>query len=72
MQHLDLTDEESSALAQELHDIVETDRYPFSADPHAADDPRQAPAGTGARAAAAPKAYAPPRATVARRRRAGR
>ena len=28
--HLDLTDEETAALAQELHDIVERDRYPFS------------------------------------------
>ena len=28
--HLDLTDEETAALAQELHDIVENDRYPLS------------------------------------------
>jgi len=28
--HLDLSDEETAALAQELHDIVENDRYPFS------------------------------------------
>jgi hypothetical protein len=28
--HLDLTDEETAALTQELHDIVESDRYPFS------------------------------------------
>ena len=28
--HLDLSDEEADALAEELHDIVETDRYPFS------------------------------------------
>jgi hypothetical protein len=28
--HLDLTDEETAALTQELHDIVETDRYPLS------------------------------------------
>ena len=27
---LDLTDEEATALAKELHDIVENDRYPFS------------------------------------------
>jgi hypothetical protein len=26
----DLTDQEAAALAQELHDIVENDRYPFS------------------------------------------
>jgi hypothetical protein len=30
MQHLDLTDEEAAALTEELHDIVENDRYPFS------------------------------------------
>jgi hypothetical protein len=28
--HLDLSDEEAAALAQELHEIVENDRYPFS------------------------------------------
>jgi hypothetical protein len=28
--HFDLTDEEAAALTQELHDIVENDRYPFS------------------------------------------
>jgi hypothetical protein len=35
MQHLDLSDEEAAALIQELHDIVESDRYPFSAAPYA-------------------------------------
>ena len=30
MMHLDLTDDEAAALTQELHDIVENDRYPFS------------------------------------------
>jgi hypothetical protein len=30
--HLDLSDEKTAALTQELHDIVESDRYPFS--PH--------------------------------------
>jgi hypothetical protein len=30
MAHLDLTDDEAAALTQELHDIVENDRYPFS------------------------------------------
>jgi hypothetical protein len=30
MQHLELSDEEADALAQELHDIVENDRYPYS------------------------------------------
>jgi hypothetical protein len=28
--HLDLTDEETAALTQDLHNIVENDRYPFS------------------------------------------
>jgi hypothetical protein len=28
--NLDLLDEEAAALTQELHDIVENDRYPFS------------------------------------------
>jgi hypothetical protein len=28
--HLDRSDEETAALTQELHDIVENDRYPFS------------------------------------------
>jgi hypothetical protein len=28
--NLDLTDDEADALTQELHDIVESDRYPFS------------------------------------------
>jgi hypothetical protein len=27
---LDLSDEETAALTQELHDIIESDRYPFS------------------------------------------
>jgi hypothetical protein len=30
MQHLDLSDDETVALAQELHAIVENDRYPLS------------------------------------------
>jgi hypothetical protein len=30
VQHLDLSDEEAAALARELHDIVESDRDPFS------------------------------------------
>ena len=28
--HLDLSDEEAAALIRELHDIIESDRYPFS------------------------------------------
>jgi hypothetical protein len=34
MQHFDLTDDEAAALTQELHDIVENDRYPFSPRTH--------------------------------------
>jgi hypothetical protein len=30
MEHLGLTDDEADTLAQELHEIVENDRYPFS------------------------------------------
>jgi hypothetical protein len=30
MQHLDLSDDEAAALTQELHEIGENDRYPFS------------------------------------------
>ena len=54
MQHLDLTDDEAAALTQELHDIVENDRYPFSpAHPHAEGHSRQAQTGAGAQALAA-------------------
>jgi hypothetical protein len=28
--NLDLTDEETAALIKELHDIIESDHYPFS------------------------------------------
>jgi hypothetical protein len=72
--HLDLTDDEAAALTQELHDIVENDRYPFSPrirtlrvilaklGPEPVRKPLPPP----------PKVYAPPRATAGRRRRAGR
>jgi hypothetical protein len=70
--HLDLSDDEAAALTQELHDIVETDRYPFSprirtlrailAKLRAEPVREQLPA---------PKVYAPPRATAAKRRRNG-
>jgi hypothetical protein len=48
--NLDLSDEESAALTEELHHIVESDRYP--AHPHAKGDLRQAQAGAGPRALA--------------------
>jgi hypothetical protein len=70
--HLDLTDEETAAPIQELHKIVENDRYPFS------------PRIRTLRAILAkfrrepvreplppPKVYAPPLAVAARRRRRG-
>jgi hypothetical protein len=70
--HLDLTDEEAAALTQELHDIVENDRYPFShrirtlrgilakLRPEPVREPLPPP-----------KVYPRPRAVSARRRRAG-
>jgi hypothetical protein len=69
---LDLTDEEAAALTGELHNIVENDRYPFSPRirtlkgilaklrPEPAREPLPPP-----------KVYEPPRATTARRHRAG-
>ena len=68
MQHLDLSDEEAAALIKELADITGNDRYPFSARirtlrailarlrPEPVREPLQSP-----------HAYAPPKATVARR-----
>jgi hypothetical protein len=65
---LDLTDDETAALTQELHDIVENDRYPvLAAHPHAEGSPRQAQAGAGPRALAAAEGVAPPRAKRTRR-----
>ena len=69
---LDLTDEETAVLTQELHDIVESDRYPFSPRirtlrailaklrPEPAREPLPAP-----------KVYAPPRATAPRKTSGG-
>jgi hypothetical protein len=71
--HLDLSDEETAALTQELHDIVQNNRYPFS--------PRiRTLRGILAKIRPEPvreplpplKVYAPPRAASTRRRRAGR
>jgi hypothetical protein len=71
--NLDLTDEETAALTQELHDIVESDRYRFSPRIRALrailaklrPEPVREPLPP-------PKVYAPPRAAAARRRRDGR
>jgi hypothetical protein len=70
MQHLDLTDEEAAALIKELADITGNDRYPFSSRIQTLrailaklrPEPIREPLPP-------PKVYAPPRATVAKRRR---
>lgn len=70
--HFDQTDEEAAALTQELHNIVENDRYPFS--------PRirtlsgilaKLRPGPAREPLPPPKVYAPPLAVAARRRRRG-
>jgi hypothetical protein len=66
---LDLSGEETAALSQELHDIVENDRYPFSPRIRTLrgilakirQEPTLPPLPP-------PKVYAPPRATARRRR----
>jgi hypothetical protein len=70
--HLDLTDEETAAITQELHNIVENDRYPFSPRictlrailSNILSEPAREPLSPR-------KVYAPPRATATRRRRRG-
>ena len=71
--HLDLSDDETAALVQELHAIVENDHYPLSPRIRTLrgilaklrPEPVHKPLPP-------PKVYAPPRATAARRRRSGR
>jgi hypothetical protein len=70
---LDLTDEETEALLRELNNLIDGDRYQFSAHvrmlkeirakirPDAVREPLPPP----------PKQYAPPRASAAKRRRGG-
>jgi hypothetical protein len=70
----DLTDEETEALLRELNNLIDGDRYQFSArlrmlkairakiTPEPAREPLPSP----------PKQYAPPRASAAKRRRGGR
>jgi hypothetical protein len=81
--HLDPSGEETAALTQELHDIVENDRYPFSPRIRTLRGIlaklRLEPVRKGLSFAQAsilkgstqplppPKVYAPPRATAARR-----
>jgi hypothetical protein len=63
---------QTAALTQELHDIVENDRYPFSPRIRALrgilGKLRPEPARE---LSPPPKVYAPPRATAAKRRRNG-
>jgi hypothetical protein len=71
--HLDLSDDEAAALTQELHAIAENDRYPLSPRIRTLrgilaklrPEPVREPLPP-------PKVYAPPRAALARKRRAGR
>jgi hypothetical protein len=66
---LDLSNEESAALTQELRDIVESDRYPFSARIRTLRAVRAKLRPEPAREPLpARKVYVPPRATDARRR----
>jgi hypothetical protein len=68
--NIDLSDEEAAALIRELHDIIESDRYPFSARIRTLrtilaklrPDPIREPLPP-------PKVYAPPRFIRGRRRR---
>jgi hypothetical protein len=69
--HLDLSDEETAALAQELHNIVENDRYPFSPRIRTLKAIRSKLRPEPARELLPPPTvYAPPRAVLTRRRRA--
>jgi hypothetical protein len=68
--HLDLSDDETAALIREFHDIIESDKFPFSPRirtlrailgklrPEPAPEPLPPP-----------KVYAPPRFILGRRRR---
>jgi hypothetical protein len=72
--NFDLTDEETEALLRELNNLIDGDRYQFSARirtlksirakirPEPVREPLPLP----------PKQYAPPRASAAKRRRGGR
>jgi hypothetical protein len=64
---LDLSDEETAALTQELHDIVESDRHPFSPRIRTLKAVRAKLRPEPVREPSPPKVYAPPRAKRARR-----
>lgn len=71
--NLDVSDEEASALTQELHQIVENDRYPFSLRTRTLRAILAKLRPEPVREPLPPlKVYAPPRATATKRRRAGR
>ena len=73
MLHLELSDEEADALAQELHDIVENDRYPYSPRIRTLRAILAKLRPEPAREPMPPrKVYAPPRGTTTKRRRTGR
>jgi len=69
---LNLTEEETGALAKPLSRTIDDDRYPALApDTDLQGHTRQAQPGAGSRVIAAAQVYALPRATAARRRRRG-
>ena len=63
---LDLTDEKTEALLEELDHIIDADRFQFSAHVRMLKAIRPEPVPPP------PKQYAPPRASAAKRRRGGR
>jgi hypothetical protein len=70
---LDLTEEDTGALLAELDRIIENDRYPFSPRIRTLKEIRAKIRPEPPREPLPPvKHYEPPRATAARRRRAGR
>jgi hypothetical protein len=70
---LDLTDEETEALLRELNNIIDSDRYQFSARVRTLKAIRAKIRPEAARKPLPPRPrqYAPPRATAAKRRRGG-
>jgi hypothetical protein len=69
--NIDLTDEEAAALIRELHDIIESDRYPFSPRIHTlrAILARLRPEPVREPLPPPPRHYEPPRFIRGRRRR---
>jgi hypothetical protein len=72
MQHLDLTDEEHAALLRLVKHAIDGDRYPLSPRLYPLRSiPEKLEPQPVRELLPPPKVYAPPRATSARRRRAG-